>query len=189
MRVLPTLIFYITDFLYGFDLPYPLYPLLDVTIFGSSTSFWLRTRPHVWHIWSMIIVKFGKGFVGRRMRQFSLTCCRQLGQRWLSIVIGQQQQQNFNYYNDKNALIVKQKHCNLCLNFEFPTMFSTFRWRQLLLLLRRLVLFTSLLLLLLFYYYIYYDFFMLSLSAFCSHTHTHLIVYVRAYTAFLLTGI
>lgn len=32
-------------------------------------------------------------------------------------------------------------------------------------------------------------FFMLSLSAFCSHTHTHLIVYVRAYAAFLLTGI
>lgn len=41
-----------------------------------------------------------------------LTCCRQLGQRCLSIVIGQQQQQYFNYYNDKTALIVKQKHCN-----------------------------------------------------------------------------
>jgi len=104
-RVLPTLIFYIADFLYG---------SWKGTQQVWVDIFWLKTRPHIWPLvydyWSLA----QESKVYFRVKELLLlTCCRQLGQRGLSIVIAQQQQQDFNYNNDKNASIVKQKHCNL----------------------------------------------------------------------------
>lgn len=150
-----------------------LYNLLQFNKFPGSGH--ARTFGHLLYDYR----KIWQGVCGLR---FSLTCC----QRWLSILVGQQQQQNFNDYNDKNALIVKQKHCNLCLEFWISHDVLRFPVTALI----SASAFASSLC----YYYYYIIifimlFFMLSLSAFCSHTHTHLIVYVRAYAAFLLTGI